>query len=488
MSSFELEQQEEAAPEANGIEKAGPACGICCCGWFVFPLALLLLGNNEKSYVCNNKNIIYAQESANVVECDKAVDDKFVFFSCPIAESSKAKFNMASFGNTGWLKPDAITFTSLAASQKVESYQCVQSCKDEYTGKGKDRKKKTTCNSQYQWATSQQPNPVLNKGYNKDNLNGCPGYQQLPTNIRGNQPMPTSMRAKAQGATTVKAGAYTLPPDMSGQFTATSTVSLAPFKSTWPSMLALQDSSEDAIDTHQTSAEKPEEVRFLAETDAATTAMTITEKNSNIDGNYLYYPKNCFQGTIKVGCTRISWMQNTDTYASAIVNSGKAGVTAGQATKSSWGCGAGNYDALYKQKKTKDEVIAAEQSANEGSLMVFRVIGVLGAWLAIYCCFYPIVAMADIMQDYAEMVPCIGPMLGFIGEIMETLVQVVVCCISCSLGCSAALFTIAVVWVIMRPPFGIALMVVCCCLCGGAYGLTQMVPKKHAEGGGENES
>merc|ERR1712216_744678 len=113
---------------------------------------------------------------------------------------------------------------------------------------------------------------------------------------------------------------------------------------------------------------------------------------------------------------------------------------------------------------TKAALITSANASNENTLYFLRVVGVLGCWAAVFCCLYPIVAFFDIMEDYMSAVPCIGGCLGVIGSIVETLVTLVVCCMSCSFGCSAALFTIALVWLAMRPAQGIVYMLICIAL------------------------
>jgi len=127
-------------------------------------------------------------------------------------------------------------------------------------------------------------------------------------------------------------------------------------------------------------------------------------------------------------------------------------------------------------------MIERENQGNETMLYVVRVVGVLLAWAAMYCCMYPIVAFADILDDYVAMVPCIGPILAVISGIVEWLVSIVVCCMSCSIGCAAAMFTALVVWLFMRPPWeSFVGLLFCAVLVTCAFGLAYLAPKKEGQ-------
>jgi len=197
-----------------------------------------------------------------------------------------------------------------------------------------------------------------------------------------------------------------------------------------------------------------------------------------VNGKYL---QTCDSAVL--GCVRVSFMKNIDTGASIIANSGINGRTTGQEFGASWGCSAGSYVAFYTNEMlTKGKIIERENNSNEMTLWTMRVFGVLAAWAAMYCCMYPIVAFADIMDDYVTRVPCIGPILGMISGIVEWLVSIVVCCMSCSIGCAGAFFTITVVWLVMKPPWeSFGRLLFCAVLVTCAFGLAHLAPKKEGQ-------
>ena len=105
---------------------------------------------------------------------------------------------------------------------------------------------------------------------------------------------------------------------------------------------------------------------------------------------------------------------------------------------------------------------------------VLRFVGLCGAWMAVYCCLQPISTAADLLGDVLDMIPCCG---DFLESLVEGVVECVLCLISCSFGCSAALFVIAIVWIVMRPLVGIGLLVCVALLIGLAIAARQMGPK-----------
>jgi len=59
-------------------------------------------------------------------------------------------------------------------------------------------------------------------------------------------------------------------------------------------------------------------------------------------------------------------------------------------------------------------------------------------------------------------------------DCLEGIVDWVICVISCNIGLGASFLVIAVVWVFMRPMWGIGLLVLGCCCCGSSLAVRQM--------------
>jgi len=179
---------------------------------------------------------------------------------------------------------------------------------------------------------------------------------------------------------------------------------------------------------------------------------------------------------------------NSLSSAQAAFNTGKKEndgmMVTGESMPASWGCSAETWYSIKigcgssNRDDCKKEFITGNNSDNESQLYMLRVVGILGAWAAVWCCFFPCIAFTSVLADSLNGVPCIGGCFELIGNIVETLVHIVVCCMSCSIGCSSALFVVAIVWVVMRPVMGICLLCFCALCVGGAIALLQYAPKK----------
>jgi len=422
-----------------GIEKAKYALCACCCGIILLPCMLIMLGSNEKNYVCRQKDIIYAEKSASEVACTGTPpNDKFVFFSCELDTSKLQTFTLKDF-NPGFdaQLASTITFNSAAASQTVDMYQCIESSSTRTEGTDKNAQTVTTYSYSLDWRSAR----ISATGYqNKTGAKAVCGPSfvdnpNFPNNVGGS--------SKKEMAGGVPVGMFKLHAKLSNTFQADTTVKLDKFASKFPASVSNVPPT------------------------------SITKDKIKPIGDYLM---TCNSATL--GCVRISLKQNGAKDASVFANSGSNGNTAPQKTKSSWGCSSGTFAEIFKSRKSKAEAISSLESSNTSSLWALRIIGVLMSWAAVFCCMYPIIAAFDIVGDYLGEVPCVGCLLKMIADIVETLVKLVVCCMSCSFGCSCAFFVIAVVWVVMRPTVGIILLLIIVVFSVGACVLMKMAPKK----------
>lgn len=436
--SFSVEDAPEAEP-AEGIAKAPQACGCCCVGFIMFPIVLYCLAMSEKNNVCNQRNI-EAAKAAKTVACDKLPEDNtLIFFSCPLDESNYKTFNLLTFNpSMDREMANLLEFKSTVAEQTVEMYQCGETKHEEYQGQGKDRKKKIWYTHALEWSSQ------VRSGFVKTPKAGaCPGYTSANPSFPDNVPNGDTVKR----ADSVKAGKFTLYDKLTLAYGPTGHVSLSDFTAKFPSTLpTVQPSS-----------------------------ITATNVKPVKDGNR-WYLKSCDQD--KLGCVRIAFNKNFNTYAAVIANSGTGGIIKPQPTKASWGCKAGTYDAIYHEHFTKDEVLEKEEHSNSNSRWMMRAVGIIGAWLAVYCCCYPVVAFFDIISDYMNMVPCVGDCLGGIADLAESIVQCVVCCLSCSVGVSSALLVIAFMLLFMNPLYSILIFLAVGLVMVGAMALLKLSPKK----------
>lgn len=175
-----------------------------------------------------------------------------------------------------------------------------------------------------------------------------------------------------------------------------------------------------------------------------------------------------------MGCFKVTYKANVGPYTSVFANIGTGGLTKPIAVPSAWGCSKSDYSRLWVDSaaNTKTEKLATLKAERQFTTLLLRILGVFGAWCGIYMCCGPVTAMIDIMGDALDMIPCCGDMLE---SIFEGVAQFIICMMSMGVGCGAALCTIALVWVAMRPMVGIPLFIVSCCLCAGCVGLRYML-------------
>lgn len=446
--------------EASPGEKVQKACGLCCCGFFTFPLALLFLGYKEKMFVCDQKNILTAEKDgpaggALVVGCSSSVEDnQFVALSCPLDRDAFKKFTIKDFMADNPTFGDELFFNSLSAEMSApEMMHCLETktSRDDPSCTAKQKKegscpKTTTYSYKMQWSTgshttfeNQTPQAKQNRGTN------CPGL------LHDSNPAFTVSRNKEThdppAEVPLNGGKfYITTATGSSGFRPDSDVDLSPFASKFKVDIKPRPGDPQGF----------------------------SPQNSAVVGKYL---QTCLEPAV-LGCQRVSFKMNRATSASLLANSGIGGRTTPQSMSASWGCSASKWYQMRPVTLAKEAFIAALHSSNESSLYAGRVFGVLACWAAVFCCLYPIIAFFDIMEDYLAMIPCIGGCLSVIGNIVETLVTMVVCCMSCSFGCSAAMFVVAIVWLVMRPWKSIPMIIGCILLSGGAYYMSTMMPKK----------
>lgn len=186
---------------------------------------------------------------------------------------------------------------------------------------------------------------------------------------------------------------------------------------------------------------------------------SITQHNVAVQGNYLV---TC-SSKVVVGCVRVSFKQASPTKITAITNVGAGLETTPISIPSFWGCKADDWEAAVgtigrdaQKKVTINKFIDDLHSTNSTQTNLLRVLGLLMCWFSVYCCFGPLTAAADIFGDALACIPCIGDGLE---SIFEGMVECVLCLVSCTAGFACGMIAIAIVWVYMRPAWGIGLFV-----------------------------
>jgi hypothetical protein len=207
----------------------------------------------------------------------------------------------------------------------------------------------------------------------------------------------------------------------------------------------------------------------------------LTVDNVILSGQYI---TSCSVPTL--GCVRISYKQfNAGAGVSPSVLAEVSGGMTGPVTiPGSWLCSSEEYSQIRKSKYDKEGMIAQLKSENTSRVWAIRIIGILLAWISVFCIFAPCAMVADLVGDIVNFLPCCG---GYLEDFIEGVANFIICLLSCGIGCSCAIFVIGVVWIAMRPMVGIPLMgVACCCCCGGIFAYTMLKDngRKERDAGG----
>ncbi|CAK9009487.1 unnamed protein product [Durusdinium trenchii] len=474
-------------PEDGAGQKMYNAFGLMCAGILFFPVALYILGSNEKNYMCTHKNIIFADERAKAVECDQQmVPDGIGYMACPIKQESFLEFTGTSFGSSG-IGP-AIHFKSAVGAQKAEMFQCVESVKTERHGNNTVK----VYSYQMTWSSSavrsasfaQTPQAIQAREY------GCPGA----TNGNPSWPANLAQGVQTQYAREMVAGPLTIDADLihggasSGlHANMANPVPLNQFKSAFAALQHLPypnivTPQAPPMQTHgsgwytQTVHQQNHHARRLFFSWNQMQKMnpfsqlntldlsSISTHNLAVDASGTFLV-TCQQA--RLGCIRIQYFKNWDTMVT-LISAVQGGRTLPIDVPASWGCPSSKYNVLVGGLMSKMDLTQMLESANTTGTWTMRVIGLLFAWWAVYCCFQPISSAIDVVGDCVRAIPCLGPILE---DLLEGMMTCLLCVVSCGCGCSCGLFVIGVVWLYMRPLIGGGLLAICAALAVGAYAL-----------------
>jgi len=420
----------------------GP-CGACdkmcnalctmCLGILIFPLSLFVVGWNENNYVCESRRIVYAETEAQPFGCtSQDASEQFAFLSCPVVESSLKSFTPSDFNDGAPSLDLPVSFKSAASAQMVEMFQCVEECKETTRKNGAGQNVKVRrCSYKMGWSGSR----VDSSNFHQDPDRACPdmgaagGNPQAPSDI--------SMGLSAtKYAEMLQVGNHdhpiTLNQELIERLTPGTPVELGKYASDFsgpPSGHAW---------------ERP---------------LKISSSSLVVSGSYL---KTC--STDALGCVRISYRKSAPSDLSVFTRVLSGGKTAPEPIPGGWACSGKSWQTMREGHLDKAEMVEMLHAENTMMTWVIRVAGVLLAWWAVYCCFTPFVAGADVLGDCINFLPC-G---GYAEDLLEGVVTWVVCGMSCGIGCSCALLVMGVVWVVMRPLVGGAILAVCGCCFGGA--------------------
>jgi len=195
-----------------------------------------------------------------------------------------------------------------------------------------------------------------------------------------------------------------------------------------------------------------------------------TPSGWSLNGDY-YESSKARQGNENIGMVRVSfkgtdWSSRTVT----VLGENKGGAISRWSASDSWGCSDFGLAELRMGTVDKDVFFEDLQAESNAITTVLRIVGFIVIWVAFSRVCGPLEVAADC-------IPCIGPYIG-------NFIDGVLCCISCPPACGCALGVIGIVWVAMRPQFGIPLMIIFFCTCCGSIGY--VVYSKTMKKGGDD--
>jgi len=135
----------------------------------------------------------------------------------------------------------------------------------------------------------------------------------------------------------------------------------------------------------------------------------------------------------------------------------------------------GNYDIMIPGKSTADDCIDIMNSAASATVFIFRIVGFCLFWIG----FVLLLSFIEFIADrVTSLIPC------GIGEVLDEMIQCLICIVTCPPAASCWLFWFALAWLIFRPLIGGPLCAVALIAGGLMYWYQKNAEKK--EGAAEN--
>merc|ERR1712146_668434 len=97
-----------------------------------------------------------------------------------------------------------------------------------------------------------------------------------------------------------------------------------------------------------------------------------------------------------------------------------------------------------------------------------RILSFLAFWCTVSACLQPIKSVLGLIANAAdsatECIPCVGGCVDLLTDIFMGVVKVILCIVSFCCGGAMFLTVAVIVWIVMRPLWGVlGLCVICCC-------------------------
>lgn len=440
--------------EDSPCAKIGTSLVCMCIGLIGFPMVLFGLGANEKNYVCNDKTILYAEDRTVTLPCDTnaahmVAKDGFGYLQCPVRVDGMETFNWCSFnGDCPANANSLMQFTSSAGYQEVEISQCTESCTTTKSKQGGRNVKTTTCDYSLEWTTQRVSSDNFHdkhKAVQACRLDEHVGNPFLPSNMK------TSPETKwAVGPLRASDVKEAVPITDSNSYTIPSNV--------YNKLGLIHD---------------VEIVCPVCKNKAKETVDHIMYKNGEYldpfkmwtDGSFFYSCRNANDNT--AGCIRVSYRQGLilGDKPSILAHFDERGTAVKQDVPSSWGCGKSStfWIRFYGIQTSFEQMLEHLRAENTMALYGFRIGLLIAAFFTVYCWFCPCMAIADVIGDFLNYIPCVG---GYMEDMLEAGASYIACGLACCIGPPTGIFIMGLVWLAMRPVVGLCVLLLGCCCCG----------------------
>jgi len=481
------------------------ACGVCVlflCGVFVFfPGGVVLTAWNEHRSVCRVWAIESAEKEVNILDCGQhttAVPGTLGFLACPVDQSTFTNYTYSnSFAGITNLKDvfgvGGAGQAAAALTMTVQQWQCKETCVEEQcrrrlgeqSTKEPADKARSLLNKHEALGEDVKARNLKSKG--KSCTNVCVRYSH--EKILSAETPTTSFQRPGEAITACGAGATTLrAPSVQGHDLHAPGGQIATANGHAWTM------NENQVQLLPINVPVPLTPRAAVGsfTDSPS-ASQLTEKNTYVIGNTIHTCQSP-----GMGCYEISFTKSVPTRMAML---GAVSTVPGEMAPLGWngdgfwlckGSSTNNINRFCPSHSSIDtnkgvlpscgedvtqvtQMFTALKNASWYAQWGYRIGGFVMLFMAFSCCFLPLKAclgfITDMIDDGTECIPCVGSCVDCLTDIFMKIVSAILGVVSFCCACGTFLIVCAFMWMVLKPWYGIPMMIGACCFCGGAGGL-----------------
>jgi hypothetical protein len=397
-------------------------------------------------------------------------DGELVYISCPISDKSLEAFQPYRFNGARWLG-GAFDEKAVKMRQDVSMFQCTEHKRTRQEKEGDKMKEIVTWEYKQEWHGSHVDASSFKAWSNSEA--GRALRSACGSDFKGNPYFP--MNSETLSARKLFAGDYDVTRHLD-QVSLRSPVSLK--QGSYRSPLPVSSSglhSDHRVARDGNSYTRGEFIEHYGyekgnrEWEAAENTPVGRGSSVQVYGNTA---KTCHGDVI--GCLKISYTKSSSTHVSLMAAAGYyTGETKAWPSPASWMCpssaSASQVDLFSEKKVSANRLVDDAQFANSASTWVIRLVCFVLVIVGVYSFLQPIQYIADTIDhflDWFKFIPILGWLLDFLGNVVSGAARLVIFCISVGIGAPSALTVMSIAWLIMRPLFGIPMVILCAACIG----------------------